>query len=161
MKLVKLTVLFLIIRAVQCVEPEVCSNDDEVFRGIARDRFVISYSKTVTLDIGNLYSVCDAGVNCREFCLVDSLEWNFFEAKKVYPYHDSHMPFRNLQSKRCAVVSRPQTCHLSIPCHFGIMDSSMEAYLGLEVDILSPTIIIKFALSNMLENSFALHKCFC
>ncbi len=83
----KLMVLLLIIQAVQCIEPEVCSNGDEVFRGIARDRHVISNSKTVRLDVGKLYSVCDAGVNCREFCLVDSLYWNFFEVKKVCPYH--------------------------------------------------------------------------
>ncbi len=87
MKLAKHTVLFLIIRAVQCIEPEVCSNDDKVFRGIARDCYVISNSKAVRLDVGKLYSVCDAGVNCREFCSVDSMEWNFFEVKKVCPYH--------------------------------------------------------------------------
>ncbi len=79
----KLTVLMLIIRAVQCIEPEVCSNGAEVFRGIARDRYVISNSKTVRLDVSKLSSVCDAGVNCREFCMFDSLEWNFFEVKKV------------------------------------------------------------------------------
>ncbi len=87
MKLAKLTVLLLIIRAVQCIEPEVCSEYYEVFRGIARDRHVISNSKTVRLDVSKLSSVCDAGVNCREFCLVDSLEWNFFEVKKVCPNH--------------------------------------------------------------------------
>ncbi len=43
----KLPGLLLIIRAVECIEPEVCSDDDEVFRGIARDRYVISNSKTV------------------------------------------------------------------------------------------------------------------
>ncbi len=79
----KLTVLMLIFRAVQCIEPEICSNGDEEFRGIARDRFVISISKTVRLDVSKLSSVCDAGVNCREFCMFDSLEWKFFEVKKV------------------------------------------------------------------------------
>ncbi len=80
----------LIIRAVQCIQPEVCSNGDEVFRGIVRDRYVISHSKAVRLDVSKLSSVCDAGVNCREFCFVDSLEWNFFEVKKVFPYHTSY-----------------------------------------------------------------------
>ncbi len=77
------TVLMLIIRAVQCIEPEVCSNGAEAFRGIARDRYVISYSKTVRLDVSKLSTVCDVGVDCREFCLIASLEWNFFEVKKV------------------------------------------------------------------------------
>ncbi len=87
MMFAKLTVLFSIFRAVQCIEPEVCSNIDEVFRGIARDRYVISSSKTVRLDVSKLSTVCDAGVNCREFCLLNSLEWNFFEVKKVCPNH--------------------------------------------------------------------------
>ncbi len=87
MMFAKLTVLMLIFRAVQCIEPEVCSNGDDVFRGIAQDRFVISNSKTVRLDAIKLSSVCDHGVNCREFCLFDSLEWIFFEVKKVCPYH--------------------------------------------------------------------------
>ncbi len=81
------TVLRLIIRAVQCIEPEVCSNGAEVFRGIALDRYVISNSKTVRLDVSKLSTVCDVGVECREFCLLASLEWNFFEVKKVCPYH--------------------------------------------------------------------------
>ncbi len=86
MKFAKLTVIFLIIRAVHCIEPENCSIDDEVFHGIARNRYVISNSNTVRPDVSKLYSVCDAGVNCREFCMFDSLEWNFFELQKVCPY---------------------------------------------------------------------------
>ncbi len=80
----KVTVLLLIIRAAQCIEPEVCSNGAEVFRGIARDRYVISNSKTDRLDVSKLSTVCDVGVDCREFCLISSLEWNFFEVKKVF-----------------------------------------------------------------------------
>ncbi len=78
------TVLMLIIRAVQCIKPDVCSKGAEVFRGIARDRYVISNSKTVRLDVSKLSTVCDVGVDCREFCLLVSLEWNFFEVKKVF-----------------------------------------------------------------------------
>ncbi len=66
MMFAKLTVLMLIIRANQCIEPEVCSNGDDVFRGIAKDRYVISNSKTVRLDAIKLSSVCDAGVNCEK-----------------------------------------------------------------------------------------------
>ncbi len=80
----KVTFLLLIIRAVQCIETEGCSNGAEVFRGSARDRYVISYSKTVRLDVNKLSTVCDAAVDCREFCLLASLEWTFFEVKKVF-----------------------------------------------------------------------------
>ncbi len=137
----KLMVLLLTIRAVQCIEPEVCSKYYEVFRGIARDRHVISNSKAVKLDVSKLSSVCDAGVYCREFCLVDSMEWNFFEVKKVSLNHSLYMPFRSHQGERCAVVTKLQKCHLSITCHFGIMDSSMR----LEVNIFRDTIIIQIA----------------
>ncbi len=78
MKLAKLWVTLLIIRTVQCIEPEVCTDGDEVFRGIARYRYVLSNSKTVRLDVSELSSVCDAGVYCRVFCLFDSMEWIFF-----------------------------------------------------------------------------------
>ncbi len=88
MEFAKPWVILLIIRTVQCIEPEVCTNGDEVFREIARDRCVISNSKAVRLDVGQLSLVCDAGANCREFCLIDSLDWNFVEVKKAYPYHD-------------------------------------------------------------------------
>ncbi len=80
-------VVLALIFAAHIIKAHVCSKDDEVFRGFARDRSILSNTKTVRLGVSILSSVCDAGVYCREFCWVDSLEWNFFEVKKVCPNH--------------------------------------------------------------------------
>ncbi len=78
MDFARLTVVLAVILTAHCIEAEVCSNDDEVFCGIARDRYVMSNSKAVRLDVSKLSSVCEAGVNCREFCMLDALELNIF-----------------------------------------------------------------------------------
>ncbi len=63
--------------------PENCS-DAGVYSSIARDRDKIFNAKTELL-----YSahppLCDGGVQCKHFCLLDSSEWNFFEMRKVSP----------------------------------------------------------------------------
>ncbi len=56
MEFARLTVVLAVVLAAHYIEAEVCSKDNEVFRGIARDRCVNSNSKTVRLDVSNLSS---------------------------------------------------------------------------------------------------------
>ncbi len=64
------TVVLAVILAAHIITVDVCSKDDEVFRGFVRDRIILSNTKTVRLGVSMFTSVCDAGVYCTEFCLV-------------------------------------------------------------------------------------------
>ncbi len=69
-------VFFALVCKANRVNPVDCS-DVGMYSGIALKRDNIFYSKTEIL-----YSVhpplCDGGVQCKQFCSIDSTEWNFF-----------------------------------------------------------------------------------
>ncbi len=76
-------VLFVLICKANRITPEDCSAAG-VYSGIARNRDNMLNAKTEIL-----YSAhppfCDGGVQCKQFCSIDSTEWNFFELRKVSP----------------------------------------------------------------------------
>ncbi len=76
-------VLVVLICKANRITPEDCS-DTGVYSGIARDRDNIFHAKTELLYNVHL-PLCDGGVQCKHFCLLDSSEWNFFEMRKVSP----------------------------------------------------------------------------
>ncbi len=74
--------LFVLICKANRINPEDCSAAG-VYSGIARNRGNMLNSKTEIL-----YSVhpplCDGGFQCKQFCLLDFSEWNFFESKTFF-----------------------------------------------------------------------------
>ncbi len=63
-------------------------SNDKVCPGIIWNSDAISKTKSGVVH-NQLPSMCDAGVQCGHYCMADSSEWNFFEARKNSP------PFSN------------------------------------------------------------------
>ncbi len=59
------TVVLAVIQAAHIIKADVCSKDDEVFRGFARDRSIISNTKTVRQGVSIL--------SMRHWCLLQRI----------------------------------------------------------------------------------------
>ncbi len=81
MESVKRTVILLMVCTATNVAQDVCSNG-KVIIGIARNSADISNAKSGILH-NKSPSICDAGVQCGQFCMADSSEWNYFEVRRV------------------------------------------------------------------------------
>ncbi len=74
-------VLFALIWKANRINPVDCS-DIGMYSGFAVDRDNVFYSMTEILY--RVHSpLCDGGVQCKQFCSIDSTEWIFFELRKV------------------------------------------------------------------------------
>ncbi len=80
MKLVKRTVILLMVCTVTNVAQDVCSNG-KVFLGLARNSDAISNAKCGVLH-SQQFAMCDVGVKCGHYCMADSSRWNYFEVRR-------------------------------------------------------------------------------
>ncbi len=126
MALLHLSVLSVAIFAARCTSSAECSKPG-LYPGFARDRDALLNAQMVVLHT-KLPSPCEAGVRCKNFCLSDCAECNFFEMIKVSPISLPLLDkFRRRLRWSCAGVSKARDTWPFNNRRCGFMDSSLMA----------------------------------